>query len=79
MKRLRSYLETLAIPILATVLGLAVSSIFVLSAGVSPTETFSRLFCEGFGSRGCETIDDLLFVEIEDEDTGEIVTHFALL
>ncbi len=77
MKRLRSYLETLAIPILATILGLAVSSIFILSAGVSPTETFSRLFCEGFGSRGCETIDDLLFVEIEDEDTGEIVTHFA--
>lgn len=79
MTRLRTTIENLSIPIVATLLGLAVSSIFIISAGVSPTETFSRLFCEGFGSRGCETFDDLLFVEIEDEDTGEITTHFAPL
>ena len=77
MKQLRQTIENLSIPTIAVILGLVASSFFVVLAGVSPTETFARLFCEGFGSRGCETFDDLLFVEIEDEDTGVFVTHFA--
>lgn len=77
MTRIRTALENISIPLFATILGLVVSSIFIAFANVSPTETFSSLFCEGFGSRGCETFDDLFIVEIEDEDTGEIVSHFA--
>lgn len=77
MKRIRMILENISIPLFATLLGLVVSSIFIATANVSPTDTFARLFCEGFGSRGCETFDDLLFVEVEDEETGEIVTYFA--
>lgn len=77
MIRLRQTIENLSIPTIAVILGLVASSFFVVLAGVSPTETFARLFCEGFGSRGCETFDDLIFVEIEDEDTGVFTTHFA--
>lgn len=77
MKKVREILENLSIPLFATILGLAVSSIFIVSAGVSPTETFSRLFCEGFGSRGCETFGDLFLIDVEDEDTGEVTTLFA--
>ena len=77
MNRIRTTLENLSIPLLATILGLVVSSLFIVSAGVSPTETFSSLFCEGFGSRGCESFDDLFFVDIEDEDTEVTTTHFA--
>ncbi len=77
MKKVREILENLSIPLFATILGLAVSSIFIVSAGVSPTETFSRLFCEGFGSRGCETFGDLFLIDVENEDTGEVTTLFA--
>lgn len=77
MKRIRATLENISIPIFATLLGLVVSSIFVISAGVSPIETFSRLFCEGLGPRGCETFGDLIVLDVEDEDTGAITTHFA--
>lgn len=77
MKRIRETIGNISIPIFATILGLVVSSIFVISAGVSPVETFSRLFCEGLGPRGCETFGDLFVLEVEDEDTGAITTHFA--
>ena len=75
--RLRRTLENLAIPIIATLLGLLVSSFFVILAGTSPVQTFASLFCEGLGSRGCDSFGDLIFVDITDEDTGQTSTFFA--
>ncbi|MEL7235745.1 MAG: hypothetical protein AAGK74_14675, partial [Chloroflexota bacterium] len=77
MKRLQGAIENVSIPILATLLGLMVGSIFVGLAGVQPIEAYTRLFCEGFGSTGCDSFSDLIIVDIEDEDTGEIVRYFA--
>ncbi len=76
-QRLRQILEGATFPILAIILGLAVSSLFVIMAGKEPAPTYALMFCEGFGSRGCETFSHLLIVPVEDEDTGEIVRHFA--
>ncbi|MCA9881359.1 MAG: ABC transporter permease [Anaerolineae bacterium] len=77
MKRLQEAIETLSIPIFATLLGLLVGSIFVWFAGVHPLETYTRLFCEGFGPTGCDSFSDLLMIDITDEDTGDVTYHFA--
>lgn len=75
-KRLRSALENAAIPILATILGLVVSSIFVVMAQTDPVQGYQRLFCEGFGPRGCQTFSDLIIFRAENED-GSSQTVFA--
>ena len=77
MKRIQAGLENLSIPLLATLLGLLISSIFVAAAGISPVETYTRLFCEGFGSNGCDSFGDLLVVDIVNEDTGATGYYFA--
>lgn len=76
MTFLRRTLDSLSIPLIAIVLGLLASSFFVVLAGASPIETYQRLFCEGFGPRGCETFGDLLFTQIENED-GTTQTVFS--
>jgi simple sugar transport system permease protein len=77
-KRLRQTLENLSIPILAVICGLIVSSLFVAVAQSSPTETYSHLFCEGFGPNGCQTFGNLFFMDVETEDGG-IQTVFSPL
>ncbi len=74
--RLRHALEGAAIPVAAVILGLVVSSFFVTIAGKEPLPTYSFMFCEGFGARGCESFGHLLFVPVEEED-GSVHTHFA--
>lgn len=74
--RLRQTLDTLAIPILAVLLGLLVSSVFVLIAGTDPVQTYQRMFCEGFGAKGCQTFGDLLVTQAEYED-GSTAIVFA--
>lgn len=78
MKRLQSAVENLSIPVLAILLGLLVSSLFIIPAGISPIETYTRLFCEGFGSDSCDSFKDLLIVDVLDEETGETTHYFAL-
>ena len=77
MNRLQSTFENLAIPILAVLLGLLVSSFLVAAAGISPLDTYTRLFCEGFGSEGCDSLGDLLVVDIANSETGATEYHFA--
>jgi simple sugar transport system permease protein len=76
-QRIRQTLEGVAFPILAIIMGLVVSSLFVVMAGKQPAPTYALMFCEGFGSRGCETFSHLLVVPVENEDTGEFTNHFA--
>ncbi len=76
MSRLRHVLEGAAIPVAAVLLGLLVSSAFVVIAGKQPLPTYSFMFCEGFGARGCENFGHLLFVPVEEED-GSVSNHFA--
>ena len=76
MSRLRHVLEGAAIPVAAVLLGLLVSSAFVVIAGKQPLPTYSFMFCEGFGARGCENFGHLLFVPVEEED-GSVNNHFA--
>lgn len=76
LKRLQIVGGHAAIPLFAVLLGLVVGSFFVFLAGANPIQVYDQLFCEGFGSRGCETFDDLLIVEAENDD-GELETHFA--
>lgn len=76
MNRLRHLLEGGAIPVAAVMLGLLVSSAFVVIAGKQPLPTYAFMFCEGFGARGCETFGHLLFIPVEEED-GSVRTHFA--
>lgn len=78
MKFLRRTFDSLSIPVIAVLLGLVASSIFVALANVSPIDTYQRLFCEGFGPRGCETFGDLVFIEVENED-GSLQTVFSPL
>lgn len=78
MNRFQSALENLSIPVFAILLGLLVSAFFIAPAGLSPIDTYTRLFCEGFGPRGCDTFGDLLVVDIENEDTGAIEHHIGL-
>ncbi len=76
MTLLRRAVDGLSIPLLAILLGLAASSFFVILAGAQPIETYQRLFCEGFGPRGCETFGDLLITQVENED-GTTQTVFS--
>lgn len=78
MRRLQAAFENLSIPVFATLLGLTVSSFFILAANLNPLDAYSRLFCEGFGSTGCESFSDLFFVDIVNEETGATEWHFAL-
>jgi simple sugar transport system permease protein len=75
-KRLRNSLETAAIPLLAIIMGLVVSTIFVSFARTDPVQTYNRLFCEGFGPRGCQTFGDILFISVQGED-GAAQTYFG--
>lgn len=74
--RLRQIIEGATFPVAAVILGLAVSSIFVVIAGKAPLPTYGLMFCEGFGPSGCKTFGNLLFLPVENED-GTITTHFA--
>jgi simple sugar transport system permease protein len=78
MNALRRTLDRLAIPLIAILLGLAASSLFVAAANVSPLETYQRLFCEGFGPRGCTTFGDLLIAQVQNDD-GSTQTVFSPL
>jgi general nucleoside transport system permease protein len=78
MKALRRTIDSVSIPVIAILLGLVASSLFVALANVSPIDTYQRLFCEGFGPRGCETFGDLLFTQVEAED-GSMQTVFSPL
>jgi simple sugar transport system permease protein len=73
VKRLRQTVDSLSIPILATILGLMFSSFFVALAGADPAQTYQRLFCEGFGSKGCQTFGDLILVQVETENGSQTV------
>ena len=66
--RLRKFLENASIPILAVLLGLLVSSLFVVVAKNDPVQTYQRLFCEGFGPKGCQTFGDLIIFRASNED-----------
>lgn len=70
MKFLRRTIDSVSIPLIAVFLGLAASSLFVMVAKVSPIETYQRLFCEGFGPRGCQTFGDLIIFQAPLEDGG---------
>lgn len=76
-KKLRQVLENAAIPLFAVLLGLVVSSVFVVLAQSNPVQTYERLFCEGFGPRGCETFGDLFFMNVQPEDGGAAHTVFG--
>jgi simple sugar transport system permease protein len=78
MKVVRRTLDSVSIPLIAIILGLAASSVFVALANVPPVETYQRLFCEGFGPRGCETFGDLFVTQVEAED-GTTRTVFSPL
>ncbi len=83
-KRLRLIFENATIPIVAILLGLLVSSIFVITAHkddgtpADPIEAYQNLFCEGFGPRGCQTFGDILFFRVQNDD-GSSQTVFAPL
>src|SRR5689334_15379988 len=78
--KLRQYLENAAIPIFAVLLGLLVSSLFVLAAKSDPVQTYQRLFCEGFGPRGCQTFGDLIIFRAPAVDNPAVTqTFFAPL
>ncbi len=78
MNFLRRTLDGVSIPLIAVVLGLLASSLFVLLANVSPIDTYQQLFCEGFGPRGCQTFGDLFVFQAPNED-GTTTTVFAPL
>src|SRR4051812_30674080 len=70
MKFLRRTLDSLSIPVIAIVLGLVASSVFVLIAQANPIDAYQRLFCEGFGPQGCSTFGDLVFTQVKTDDGG---------
>ncbi len=72
-KRLRQALESAAIPILATILGLLASSVVVLFARADPMQTYEHLFCEGFGPKGCQTFGNLLFMDVKTDSGTQTV------
>lgn len=76
MSIIRQTLDRVSIPVIAILLGLLASSFFVVLAGANPVDAYQRLFCEGFGPRGCATFGDLLFVQAEGED-GSFQTVFS--
>jgi len=82
MKRLRRGFESASIPLLAVILGLTVSSVFSLIARTNPIDTYSHMFCEGFGARGCVTFGDLFIMQVipeEGENAGIAQTVFSPL
>ncbi len=76
MRLLRRAVDSLSIPLIAIVLGLAASGVFVIIAGAQPIDTYQRLFCEGFGPNPCATFGDLLFTQVETE-SGALQTVFS--
>jgi simple sugar transport system permease protein len=78
-KRVRQTFESLTIPILATLLGLLVSSVFVLASRTDPIQAYQRLFCEGFGPKGCANFGHLLFINVASEEGAPAQTVFAPL
>ncbi len=74
--KLRQYFENAAIPIFAVLLGLLVSSLFVLAARSDPIQTYQRLFCEGFGPRGCQTFSDLIIFHAPAADNPDVIQSF---
>src|SRR5215216_5328369 len=76
MKLIRRILDNFSIPIIAILLGLAASSIFVVIAGANPIDAYQRLFCEGFGPQGCSTFGDLVFTQVK-TDGGGLETVFS--
>lgn len=76
MKRLRPIFENAAIPIVAVLLGLLVSSLFVILARTDPIQTYQRLFCEGFGPRGCQTFGDLIIFRAPAADNPDVIQTF---
>ncbi len=77
MNFFRQTLDRVSIPIIAILLGLVASSIFVAIAGANPVDAYQRLFCEGFGPKGCATFGDLAFIQVQDEETGIFQTVFS--
>lgn len=76
MKRMRRALESTSIPLIAVILGLIVSSLFVAIAGTNPIQAYQRMFCEGFGPRGCEDFGHLVMFPVTDS-AGVSTTYFA--
>lgn len=76
MKRMRRVLESTSIPLIAVILGLIVSSLFVAIAGTDPIQAYQRMFCEGFGPRGCENFGHILILPVTDSAGGS-TTYFA--
>lgn len=76
-KRLRGALGSALIPIVATLCGLLVSSVFVLIARADPIQAYQRLFCEGFGARGCQTFGDLVLMSVPGAEGAAAQTVFA--
>lgn len=70
MKLLQRTLSGLSIPVIAIMLGLLASSIFVALAGARPIDAYQQLFCEGFGPQGCATFSDLAFIQVQNEDAS---------
>lgn len=77
MNAFRRTVDRISIPIIAILLGLLASSFFVVLAGANPVDAYQRLFCEGFGPRGCATFGDLAFIQVEDKETGIFQTVFS--
>jgi ABC-type uncharacterized transport system permease subunit len=78
IKRFQAALGSLSIPVLATILGLVAGSIFIAMAGISPVDVYNRLACEGFGPEGCDSVGDLIVVDVTNKDTGQVENHFSL-
>jgi len=70
LKRTQQTFGSLAFPLLATILGLIVSSLFVLTARADPLTAYQHLFCEGFGSSGCQTFGNLLLIDVPQAGGG---------
>lgn len=78
--KFRGIFENAAIPIFAVLLGLLVSSLFVVFAHNDPIQTYQRLFCEGFGPRGCQNFSDLVILRVPAADNPNVIqTFFAPL
>src|SRR5215211_3245328 len=76
MNFIRQTIDRVSIPIIAILLGLAASSFFVVLAGANPIDAYQRLFCEGFGPKGCATFGDLVFIQVPNEN-GSVQTVFS--
>ena len=75
-KRAQRLFENAVIPILATILGLLLSSGFIAAAKADPIQAYQHMFCEGFGATGCQTFGDLLVMRQQAPD-GTVQSVFA--